>query len=221
MISKKEIFWMILFSILIGILIKIRADVVDPSGILDVSKLTIELLLGILTFFIILSINIIAKKLTARYLDSSIEIKPWSFKQFWFRSRAHFRRAFPSGIVFPIFTTFFTMGYFTWLGILTFEPTPLTSRVTKRHGLYRYSELTEYHIALIAAAGVILNLLFAMIFYFTNLTFLAKFSIYFAAWSLVPLGSLDGSKIFFGSRILWTTLALIALVFLSSIFFIP
>lgn len=215
MFKIKEILLIILFSILLGILIKLRTDI--STGY---SNLLNAILIGIITMFVILGLNVITKKITARYLDTSIEIRPWKFKQFWFKSRAHLRRAFPAGIFFPILTTFFSMGYLVWLAVMDFEPSPLSSRATKRYGLYRFSELTESHIALIAASGVIINLLLAIPGYIFGFTELAKLSIYFACWNLLPLGSLDGSKIFFGSRILWFALALIALIFLSYALFL-
>lgn len=206
MFKLKEILIVVLFSILLGALISLRADF---------SILFSSILLGILSFFIVISINIIAKKLAARYLDSSIEIKTWSFKQYWFTSSSHLKNEFPIGILLPIISTILSLGYFVWLAVIEFDPSPLSSRVSKRHGLYRFSELTEIHICLIAAAGVSANLLLSIPFYLFNFTELAKISIYFAFWNLIPLGNLDGSKIFFGSRIVWISLLIISAIFLS------
>jgi len=207
MIKIKEILWIIFFSILLGALLKLRSPISD---------LPVLIPLSILSLFVVISINIIAKKLTARYLDSSIEVSPWSFKRFGLASKKYFKKPFPSGILFPIISTIASLGYFIWLAVFEFEPSPLSSRVTKRHGMYRFSELTEWHIGIIAASGVVLNLLFAIIFYLLpfNLIEIAKLSIFFAVWNMVPLGNLDGSKILFGSRLLWYSLALISLIFL-------
>ena len=38
---------------------------------------------------------------------------------------------------------------------------------------------------------------------------LAKYSIYFGIWNLLPIGQLDGTKIFFGTTVLWFFLAII------------
>jgi len=211
MFKTKEILLIILFSILLGALVQLRTEI---------SELLNAILIGILSFFIIISINVITKKLTARYLDTSIEIKSWQFKRIWFKSAWYFKKKFPAGVFFPLISTFFSLGYFVWMAVLTFDPSPLSSRVTKRHGLYRFSELTERHIAFIAAAGVSVSLLSSIIFYFVGFSELAKFSIYFACWNLVPLGDLDGSKILFGGRILWYSLVIIALVFLMYAIFL-
>ena len=69
--------------------------------------------------------------------------------------------------------------------------------------------MTDWHIALIAVAGIIINLIAAIIGYVAGFETFAKLNIWFAAWALIPLSSLDGSKIFFGSRPLWFTMLVI------------
>ena len=108
-----------------------------------------------------------------------------------------------------------TKANFLWLAILDYDITPRTERVSRRHGLYRFSEMTEWHIALIVAAGLAANLVLAAAGYFAGFETFAKLNIYFALWSLIPISSLDGSKILFGSRILWITLLIILAIFLS------
>ena len=111
---------------------------------------------------------------------------------------------------------------FKWLAILEFDVKPRIERVSRRHGLYRFSEMTDWHIAVIAAAGVFANILLAIISYSisgyfpgleTSFEYFAKLNVYYALWSLVPLSSLDGSKILFGSKLLWLTLAIITGIF--------
>ncbi len=80
--------------------------------------------------------------------------------------------------------------------------------------------MTEFHIALIAASGIIINLILAIMGYiFASwnpiLETFSKLSIYYAFWSIIPIGKLDGTKIFFGSRILWFSLLILTTLFLG------
>jgi len=112
----------------------------------------------------------------------------------------------------PIITSLVTLGNFVWMGSLVFDVKPEIHRAAKRHGLYSYSEMTEEHIGWIAAAGIAANLIFAVVGYLIGFSELARISIYFAFFNMLPLSDLDGNKIFFGSRILWSFLAALVLI---------
>jgi hypothetical protein len=73
----------------------------------------------------------------------------------------------------------------------------------------------------IATWGIITNLVLAIIGYSFGYELFAKLSIYYATWSIIPFSSLDGTKIFFSSRVLWTILFAIILMFLALGFSIP
>ena len=105
-------------------------------------------------------------------------------------------------------------------GILEFDITPKTERAAKRHGLYRFTQMAEYHVAIIAATGLIINLIAAVISYIAGFTTFAQFNIYYAFFSIIPISSLDGTKILFGSKILWTILFVITLILLAGSFII-
>lgn len=174
---------------------------------------------SVIYFLIIIIINILAKKIISYHFESNVKIKFWSWYQFWFSQKAHFKKPVPM-LWLPLLLTIFTKGYFYWLGILGFDIEPKTERVSKRHGLYRFTQMTEWHIGIIAATGVIANLILALVAYLTGYEQLAKLSIYFATWSIIPFSDLDGTKILFGSRILWfiiTTITAIFLLFALSI----
>jgi hypothetical protein len=177
------------------------------------------IILSIISFLIIISLNIFAKKITAYFFESNIKTRFWSFYQFWFTQGSHFNKPFPM-IWLPLLVSFLSRGIFLWLAVLEFEITSRVERVSKRHGLYRFSEITEWNMALIAASGVAINLFFAIIGYLISgyvpgaETF-ARLSIFYAFWSIIPFSSLDGAKILYGSRVLWITLFSIATLFLS------
>ncbi|MEI6058595.1 MAG: hypothetical protein WCP89_02380 [archaeon] len=165
-----------------------------------------------ISFLIILSSNFITKYIVAYILESKISISFWSIYQFGLRKDSHFKRPVPM-IWLPIILAFITRGMFWWLGVLSFDVEPRTERVAKRHGLYRFTQMTEWHIAWIAAFGIIVNLTLAIIGYLLGFELFAKLNIYFAVWSLIPLSDLDGNKILMASRIMWFVLAVIVAIF--------
>ncbi len=181
---------------------------------------SLELFLYVLlSVFLILIINIIAKKIVSFYLDSEIEIKLWEISstplwtplQGWSLPR-RLKKPFPAGAFLPIIVTAFSFGYLTWMASLVFDVKAKIHRAAKRHGLYSFSEMTEYHIALIAAGGILANLGLAVIGYFIGFSDFAKLNIYYAFFNMLPVSNLDGNKIFFGSLVLWSFLASIVLI---------
>ena len=173
-----------------------------------------------LAVFFVFVINILAKKVASFYLDSEIEIKLWEIKKYGFKPSSFFKKPFPAGILFPIIFAAVTLGNFVWMASLAFDVKPKISRATKRHGLYSYSEMTESHIGFIAGAGVIANLIFAILGYLLGFPEFSKLNIFFAFFNMIPLSKLDGNKIFFGSLILWSLLAAIVLIGLGYVFFL-
>jgi len=167
-----------------------------------------------ISFLIIIGANVLIKKIVGFFLEIDVRTKFWSWYQYGFRKDSHFKKAVPM-LWIPLLASLLSKGIFWWLAILEFDVTPKTERVAKRHGLYRFTQVTEWHIAWIAAWGIILNFALGIIGYVAGFELFARLSIYFAAWSIVPLSGLDGSKIFFSNRGLWITLATITLIILS------
>jgi Zn-dependent protease len=174
----------------------------------------------LLSVFLVVMINIFAKKISSYYLDSEIETKIWEVQRFGFRPRNYSRKPVPMGAILPLVFMGLTYGYFIWMASLVFEVKAKVYRAAKRYGLYTFSEMTEYHIGLIAASGIIANLFFSIIGYFTGFTEFAEINIYYALFNMIPLSDLDGNKIFFGSIILWSFLASLVLVGLGYVFFV-
>ena len=81
--------------------------------------------------------------------------------------------------------------------------------------------MTEGHLALISAAGIFSMFLLSILAYIINFPELAKLSIFFATFNLLPLGKLDGTKIFLGSRPLYFLIILLDIIALSYAFFLP
>jgi|SRR3989344_9119764 len=211
MLTKKEIPIIILVSIILALVISLVKS--------------LELFLyALLSVFLIIIINVVAKKITAFYLDSEIEVKLWEIKRYGFRASSYFKRPFLAGVFFPIILAAFSFGYFIWMASLVFDVKAKVYRAAKRHSIYNFSEMTEYHIGLIAAAGILANLVFSIVGYLIGLpeqmafTRLSAFYIFF---NMLPISDLDGNKIFFGSIILWSFFAAIALAGLGYVLLIP
>lgn len=167
-----------------------------------------------ISFLIILTINVLTKKIVGYNLETDVKTKFWEMYQFGFRKDMHFKKPVPMAWL-PLIVTLFTKGFVLWLGILEFDIEAKTERVSKRHGLYRFTQVTEWHMAWIATWALIINLIFAVAGYIAGYELFTKLSIYFIAWSTVPFGRLDGSKIFYGSRALWTVVFTIAMIILG------
>lgn len=205
MLNKKEIIIILIVTLVLAFFI----------SFLESSKIFLETLIFV---FLILIVNISAKKVAGSYLDSEIEIGLWEIKRYGFKKHRYFKKPLPAGIFFPIISKIFLYPFkgLVWMACLIFDVKPKTYRAAKRHGLYNFSAMTESHIAIIAAAGIFANLFLSVIGYLLNFPEFARLNIYYAFFNMFPISNLDGNKIFFGNLVLWVFLA--SLVLLGLIF---
>ena len=175
----------------------------------------INFLIACLFFAIIFLVNIAAKKAAAYYLQCDVETKIWQFQRYGFKEKQYFKTPIPIGIILPFLISVLSLGNFYWLASSQSEITARKSRVIKKHDFYSYSELTEWHVGLIPAAGIFACLLLGFIAYFLNQGELGRLAIFFACFNMIPISDLDGTKIFFGSLILWFVLAALSLIALG------
>ncbi|MEM4259181.1 MAG: hypothetical protein QXS38_00240 [Candidatus Pacearchaeota archaeon] len=163
---------------------------------------------------IIIFANVYAKKFMAHLLDSDVEHEIWKFSRYGIKPHQKLKKEIPGGIIFPLLLSIFSLGWIKFSAFLTYEASALKKRAAKRFGVYSFTELTEWHNGLIGAAGIIAAFLIAIIAYFLpwNLEYLSKLAVYYAASNMLPISKLDGSQIFFGSRTLWTALAVITII---------
>ncbi|MGK0209473.1 MAG: hypothetical protein ACI83O_000750 [Patescibacteria group bacterium] len=178
-------------------------------GITVSFKNNLSFFLSIFAFILIVGANFITKKVVAYNFEADIEIKPWTLYQFGFRAREHFKQPIPMAWA-PIVLTLVTQGKIWWLNILEFEVTSRPERSSKRHGLYKFTKMTENHVGLIAFFAILTNLIIGVISYTLGFEFFAKMNIYYATWLLLPISNLDGTKILFASRKLWTITSILA-----------
>ncbi len=204
MINKREIFVTALIIVIITLSINLSLNLVTEWKNLFGTLLAVSL---------VILANIFTKKIMAYSLDSEIEMKVWDMERIGMRGK-RLNRPFPIGAFLPIISKIilFPFKSFVWMASLVFEVKPRIYRGAKRHGLYTFSEMTEYHLGLIAASGIAINLILAVVGYLLGFPLFARLSIYYAFFNILPVSELDGNKIFFGSLVLWSFLASFVLI---------
>jgi hypothetical protein len=207
MLNSKEIAWIIVISLVLAFTISLMKSLEHFLYILAI-------------VFLVILVNIIAKKITAFVLDSEIEIKLWEIKRWGVKPHYHLKKSFPAGIFLPLVVTGLSFGLLPWMACLVFETKGKVYRAARRWGLYKFSEMTEHHIGLIAGWGVLANLFLAAMGYLVGFPEFARLNVYFAFFNIIPISNLDGNKIFFGSLIFWSFLAILTLIALGYAFFL-
>ncbi|MEK6910881.1 MAG: hypothetical protein AABW82_03840 [Nanoarchaeota archaeon] len=162
---------------------------------------------------IIIGVSIAGKKIVAFLLDSDVEHEIWQFQRFGWKPHYYLPNKLPFGIIIPLFFTIFSLGFLKVCTILTYEARALKYRASRRFGFYSFTELTDWHNAIIGAAGIISVLIIAAVGYLPGIEYLSKMSAFYALTNLIPYSKLDGTQIFFGSRVLYTALLVISLIF--------
>jgi len=205
MINKREILILALIIIIITLSINLSLDLIKEWK---------NVLYSLAAVSVVILANIFTKKLMAYRLDSEIEMKVWEVGKFGFTKDKHAKKPFPLGAFLPIFSKIilFPFKSFVWMASLVFDIKPRIYRGAKRFGLYTFSEITESHLGLIAASGIAINLVLAVIGYFAGFPLFARLNVYYAFFNMLPISELDGNKIFFGNLILWSFLASLVLI---------
>lgn len=216
MLTKKEITSIIIVTIILAFSITLMQS--------------LDFFLRTLLFvFLIIIINLTAKKIAGYYFEAEVETKLWEMKRYgllgaiskgFYHPSKKFKQPIPLGAIMPIITKVLSLGYLNWLASLTFDVKAKKYRTAKRHGFYSFSEMTEFHIGLIASTGILANLFFAIIGYLIGATEFAHLNIYYAFFNMIPISDLDGNKILFGSILVWSFLISIVLIAIGFTFFV-
>lgn len=177
----------------------------------NISNLGTSLLFAV----VIIAVNIGGKKLMANMLDLDVEHRMWTWNQWGMKREQHFEKPMPSGVILPLVFSIITGGVLKLMTLLTYESKAKTVRAAKRFGFYSYTELTDWHNALIGSAGIVATLALALIAYFSSAQTeaLAGLAAGYAFCNMLPISNLDGSQIFFGSRVTYATLGILTIVF--------
>lgn len=165
---------------------------------------------------IVILTSVFTKKLAANVLSIRIEHKMWEFYRWGFYRRSYSKKPFPMGLVFPIALTIFSLGSIKPFVFLQFEYENIhEKRLLRERGRKRRMEINDSDPGFTAAWGFYSLLLLAIIGAVFKFPELIKYSIYYGAWNLVPFGSLDGMKLFFGSIIAYAFLVLFYIIALA------
>ena len=202
--KEQEIIQIIIAIIVLGIIV----------GAKDLLSLDLYNVVRIIGFsIIVIGANIIGKKIIASKLDADVEHEVWKMQRYGLPVGAHLKRDVPVGIIFPLFVTVISLGTANLMTLLTYETKALKRRAARRFGTFSFTEMTEYHNAWVGAGGIISVLLIAFIAYLIpQLSGLGNLAIFYAFWNMLPFSKLDGTQIYFGSKILWSVLAVITLI---------
>jgi hypothetical protein len=211
MLKKREIIWILMGIFLMTLLLTFQNNTLQLSKALNYFFIS----------FLIITVSILFKKITARKVDVEIEIMLWQFNRWWISRKSYFKKEIPIGILLPLILSFLSTGIIRFLTFFQFEAEALPSKVAKNYGRRRFSTVLEWDYALIAfysTAGVwLLSIIASYVGHNYNFNFplleLAKYSFYYTIYNLIPFGGLDGLKLLMGSRPLYIfTLFLLLIV---------
>ncbi len=215
MITKKEYIPIIVSIALFSILLAYNKE------IFSLEKIPIYLLISA----IIILTSIFAKKITAKKIHVEIEHKIWEFERYGIAKGNHLRYPILIGFFLPALLSFLSGGFIKFLTFMEFTSKELPAKSTKRFGIKRFSTMLEWDDGRIGFFGLVAVMALAIIAKFlisySSLPFfeLAKYSLYYAAYNAIPFSTLDGMKIFMGSRPLYI-FALILLIATGLIVFL-
>ncbi len=188
------------------------------AGFSFIVKSELEKLAQVFLFsIIIIIISVLAKKIISYSLDADVEHEIWQMQNFGLTKNFQTKKPIPIGAIFPLLLSVLSWGIIKFSAILTYEARALKYRASKRFGPFSYTEMTDRHNAIIGASSTVALLILSIITYLlpgTNLEYLAKLSIYYVFWNLLPISKLDGIQVLMGSRILWSVLFTITIIFL-------
>ena len=201
-----------LISVIISILI---ASFISFIPIIPSDEPT-KIITRIIIFSIIIITSIYVKKIVAKKLSIKITHKLWELSRWGIYKRSYLKKPIPLGLFIPFGLGLFSLGYIKPFLFFQFEAENITKRRRLRETGQRRAEKKEayyineedlgytaasgfYSLLIIALIGVIILLIFDLKFG-ADLT---KLSIYYGAWNLLPIGKLDGSRLFFGTFYGW------------------
>ena len=146
-------------------------------------------------------VHYLGHKLAARRYQTEIEHRIMTMSTFYLSNFFSIKTK-PIGIILSLFISFVSLGKLFYIAVESFVVKPSKN---KRVG-FRYTNLTNYETAVIAASGPLANLIFALIiklFGVSSLDNLVFINLVYGLYHLIPFSTLDGCKLFFSSFILY------------------
>ncbi len=204
MFTKKEYLYLGISALVLAFIFGF--DDGNPTFVLS-KWLTNFLGILILVIIAILFRELIIKVFAKRH-ESSSEYEIWGINQVWFKTKIE--KGIPLGIFIAFVMALLSLGkfFFTAIGIHNLKENR-NARVGRK-----FPHLQYYEEAQILSMGIlsslflaVLGLWFGRISDFDIATFV-NINFYIALFNLLPLSSLDGAKIFFGSLLTYIFLVI-------------
>jgi len=197
MIGIKELIVLITSALVLGYLTQFPQFAI--TGWLMASSLAL----------LMLAVNTFGYKVAARFFDSNAEIHHWNIYRYGLNSTRNLKHPVPAWAILPLGLIFITWGWAKWLAVTIFDVVPLKLRARRV-----FSRVSEWDAALIGISGLFLNILLAFASKLLGYPDFARLNLYFVLFNLIPLGTLTGNRIFFGSKYLWIFAAIFTLAVL-------
>ena len=218
--SSKEILQLFIAAVVLGLLFGFD----DQQETFQLGYWLTNLLIMILLSFFSLVLYDSGHKFIAKRKGCESTIKIWSMSRFYFRTRNYLKgpiKSIPLGVIIPLFIIFLTNGL---LKIAAITTTIVSTSPSKRLGR-RYSQITDAEEGQIALAGPVTSLMIALLAKSLVSSFpiaypIMLINLHLAFFNMLPIPSLDGIKVYFGSPLMFSfyfALILISFFFLRII----
>ena len=231
MFNKKEIVLILITIIISAFIYSLHKAFNLQNDIISIALTPLSFILGLIIFLVIILVNTIVKKLAADHFNMTIEYKIWEFQRTGWERGAKLKKPFPIGLVLPFTLSLISIGIIECFTFLQFEvKNNPVKRLLRKRGLYRKTEINEsdpaftvawgsYALLLLSLVAIAISMILkplGIIFFNLELSYplleLAKYSIFYGFWNLLPVSNLDGTKLFFGSLLNWIILAVLFVI---------
>ena len=227
--TKKELKYIILTALVVAFAFAFD----DKQPTFQLSFWLLNFLKISLIVVIAALIHILAQKITAYKYKAIAEYKIWEIRQilFWTAGKFPIKLEFgpfkitlsglPAGIIISLLVAFLSLGKIFFITVSSFAVTSISPH---RIGIHRFKNVTELEEGIIAASGPIANLFFAFILHAINQDLFAQavfINLMFAIFSMIPISTLDGAKMFFGSLMLYFIVLIFIILSIIFINLIP
>jgi hypothetical protein len=143
------------------------------------------------------------RKLVAKKCGCTTKFEILDVKRYFLYRESTLKKGLPLGVLLALIITVLSVGKFFFTAI---NSTEIVEHRERRIGK-RFARVTDFetgYITLSAAlVSVFLALIFKMLSNYINLDVFVTINLWMCLLSFLPLGSLDGTKILFGSRVLY------------------
>jgi hypothetical protein len=193
--ETKNVFLIFLVSsILMGIILSF-------SQILNNNPSTIAK--NLVFSFIIIFLSIFSKQVISKKIDLKVGFNFLTLKRYGVSPSSHFKNPVQIGLILPILLAIISGGIMKFLVFFQFDLIKTPTRAAKRYGSQRFSEIKEWDFALVSFYSFLVLMLLAILSNFFVFKDLAKITLLYTGLNLIPFGTFDGSRIFYGSKPLY------------------